>query len=65
VGSGERSEKIRTDNFPQNRVTDHRVSGRNFNVSFIIDGDLDALVADLTESHVRARIDEKIKSLIA
>jgi len=65
VGSGERSEKIRTYNFPQNRVTDHRVGGRNFNVGFIIDGDLDALVADLTENHVRARIDEKIKSLIA
>jgi peptide chain release factor 1 len=65
VGSGERSEKIRTYNFPQNRVTDHRVSGRNFNVGFIIDGDLDDLVADLTTNHVRARIDEKIKSLIA
>jgi len=65
VGSGERSEKIRTYNFPQNRVTDHRVSGRNFNVGFIIDGDLDDLVADLTESHVRARIDEKIKNLIS
>jgi peptide chain release factor 1 len=65
VGSGERSEKIRTYNFPQNRVTDHRVSERNFNVGFIVDGDLDDLVADLTESHVRARIAEKIKSLTA
>ena len=65
VGSGERSEKIRTYNFPQNRVTDHRVSGRNFNVGFIIDGDLDDLVAELTESHVRALIEQKIKSLIA
>jgi peptide chain release factor 1 len=65
VGSGERSEKIRTYNFPQNRVTDHRVCGRNFNVGFIIDGDMDGLIAELTESHVRARIDEKIKSLIA
>ncbi len=65
VGSGERSEKIRTYNFPQNRVTDHRVSGRNFNIGFIIDGDLDDLVADLSESHVRARIAEKIKSLTA
>ena len=65
VGSGERSEKIRTYNFPQNRVTDHRVSERNFNIGFIIDGDLDDLVADLSESHVRARIDDKIKSLTA
>jgi peptide chain release factor 1 len=65
VGSGERSEKIRTYNFPQNRVTDHRLSGRNFNIGFVIDGDLDELVADLTESHVRAQIEQKIKNMIA
>jgi len=65
VGSGERSEKIRTYNFPQSRVTDHRVSGRNFNVGSIVDGDLDDLVAELTESHVRELIAQKIKSMIA
>jgi len=65
VGSGERSEKIRTYNFPQNRVTDHRVSGRNFNIGSVIDGDLDDLVADLTQGHVRSRIEEKIKGLTA
>ena len=65
VGSGERSEKIRTYNFPQSRVTDHRVDGRNFNISFVIDGDLDELVAELSEGHLRAQIDQKIKSMIA
>ncbi len=65
VGSGERSEKIRTYNFPQSRVTDHRVDGRNFNISFVIDGDLDELVAELSESHVRAQIEQKIRSLTA
>ncbi len=65
VGSGERSEKIRTYNFPQNRVTDHRVDGRNFNIGFVIDGDLDGLVADLNEGHVRAMVEQKIKSMIA
>jgi peptide chain release factor 1 len=65
VGSGERSEKIRTYNFPQSRVTDHRVDGRNFNIGFIIDGDLDELVAGLTEGHVRAQIEQKIRSLNA
>jgi len=65
VGSGERSEKIRTYNYPQSRVTDHRVSGRNFNIGFIIDGDLDDLVAELSESHVRALIEQKISGLIA
>ncbi|HSQ36210.1 MAG TPA: peptide chain release factor 1 [Candidatus Binatia bacterium] len=65
VGSGERSEKIRTYNFPQSRVTDHRVSGRNFNISSIVDGDMDDLVRDLSESHTRALIEQKIKSLTA
>ena len=65
VGSGERSEKIRTYNFPQSRVTDHRVNGCNFNVSSIIDGDLDDLVAELSENRVRALIEQKIKSMIA
>ncbi len=65
VGSGERSEKIRTYNFPQSRVTDHRVSGRNFNIGSIIDGDLEDLVAELSESHIRALIEQKISSLIA
>ncbi|MCJ7524083.1 MAG: peptide chain release factor 1 [Candidatus Aminicenantes bacterium] len=65
VGSGERSEKIRTYNFPQSRVTDHRVDGRNFNIGLIIDGDLDDLVAELSESHVRSLIEQKIKSILA
>ncbi len=46
VGSGDRSERIRTYNFPQNRVTDHRLSGdvKNFNIDAIINGDLDAMI---------------------
>ena len=46
IGSGDRSERIRTYNFPQNRVTDHRLSGdvKNFNLQPIINGDLDALI---------------------
>lgn len=56
VGSGDRSERIRTYNFPQNRVTDHRLNGdtKNFNISGIINGELDPLIdalitADQTE----------------
>lgn len=46
VGTGDRSGKIRTYNFPQNRLTDHRLSGeeKNFNLSAALGGDLDALV---------------------
>lgn len=46
IGSGDRSERVRTYNFPQNRVTDHRLSGdnKNFNIAAVINGDLDALI---------------------
>ena len=52
VGSGDRSERIRTYNFPQNRVTDHRLAGerKNFPLSEIIDGGLDALIDALATS---------------
>jgi peptide chain release factor 1 len=63
VGTGERSEKIRTYNFPQSRVTDHRVESRNFNISLVLDGDLDNLAAELGEIHVRRLIEEKIAAL--
>ena len=46
VGSGDRSERIRTYNFPQNRVTDHRLNGeyKNFNLSAVMNGELDGLI---------------------
>jgi peptide chain release factor 1 len=47
VGTGERSEKIRTYNFPQNRVTDHRVEVTLYNLASFIDGDLDPLIGPL------------------
>ena len=47
VGTGERSEKIRTYNFPQNRVTDHRIEVTLYNLSIFIDGDLDPLIEPL------------------
>ena len=47
VGTGERSEKIRTYNFPQNRVTDHRIEVTLYNLSVFIDGDLDPLIEPL------------------
>ena len=48
VGTGERSEKIRTYNYPQNRVTDHRIGFTSHNLSAVIDGDLDPFIDALT-----------------
>lgn len=48
VGSGERSEKIRTYNYPQNRVTDHRVGYSSYNLTAVVDGDLDQFIDRLT-----------------
>ncbi|MEW6715366.1 MAG: peptide chain release factor 1 [Nitrospirota bacterium] len=44
VGTGDRSEKIRTYNFPQNRITDHRIGLTLHKLSFVLDGDLDELI---------------------
>lgn len=58
VGSGDRSEKIRTYNWPQNRVTDHRLEGdqKNFNLDKIIEGDLDELIEALTVADNAAKL---------
>ena len=50
IGSGDRSDRIRTYNFPQNRVTDHRLTGegRSFNLDSIVSGNLDPLIDALT-----------------
>ena len=47
VGTGERSEKVRTYNYPQNRITDHRIGLSLHKLEAILDGDLDELVESL------------------
>lgn len=48
VGSGERSEKIRTYNYPQSRVTDHRIGLSNYNLPVVMDGKIDEFIDELT-----------------
>lgn len=50
IGSGDRSEKIRTYNFPQNRVTDHRTGEDFYDLESIIDGELDPIIESLREA---------------
>ncbi len=62
VGTGERSEKIRTYNFPQNRVTDHRINYSSYNLNGILDGDIDEFIDELTlvdEAEKLALVEEK------
>ena len=61
VGTGERSEKIRTYNFPQNRVTDHRIEVTLYNLANFIDGDLDPLLDPLMNHD----LEEKLAALNA
>ncbi len=58
VGTGDRSEKIRTYNFPQNRITDHRIGYSVYNIDEVMDGDLSELINKLIE----ADTEEKLKA---
>src|SRR4029450_3019434 len=55
VGSGDRSERVRTYNFPQNRVSDHRL-GENFSLELVIQGRIDALLSKLERQDREERI---------
>lgn len=59
VGTGERSEKIRTYNFPQNRVTDHRINLTLYRLQDVLEGKLDEIIQALIEHD----IEEKLKAL--
>jgi peptide chain release factor 1 len=53
VGTGERSERIRTYNFPQGRVTDHRIGLTLYRLDGVLEGDLDEIISALT-THYQA-----------
>ncbi len=56
VGSGDRSEKIRTYNYPQNRVTDHRIGLTIYRLESIVDGDLDEFIDELATTEQAERL---------
>ncbi len=58
IGSGDRSERIRTYNYPQTRVTDHRIKLNLHNLQVVLDGDLDELIESLAEHDREQRLQD-------
>ena len=56
VGSGDRSEKIRTYNFPQSRITDHRINKTLYSLDTFLDGDIDSVVDELIAQDTAERL---------
>jgi peptide chain release factor 1 len=58
VGSGDRSERVRTYNFPQSRVTDHRVGYTSHNLDLVMEGDIEGFIDALVEMEQAQRLEE-------
>ena len=58
VGSGDRSERVRTYNFPQSRVTDHRVGYTSHNLDLVLEGDIEGFIDALVEMEQAQRLEE-------
>ena len=56
IGSGDRSEKIRTYNFPQSRITDHRINKTVYRLDAVLNGDLDEFIQELAQHEQAERL---------
>jgi peptide chain release factor 1 len=56
VGSAERSEKIRTYNYPQSRITDHRINISSYNLPVVMDGEIDMFIDELATREESERL---------
>ena len=56
IGTGDRAEKIRTYNYPQNRVTDHRIGFTTKNLDRVMDGDLDDIINALIQEDQKRKL---------
>ncbi|MGC8767075.1 MAG: peptide chain release factor 1 [Brevinematia bacterium] len=59
IGTGERAEKIRTYNFPQNRVTDHRINMTIYNLETFMEGEIEEMIEGLLAEHKREILENK------
>ena len=57
IGSGDRSERIRTYNYPQNRVTDHRIGLTLYKLEYMMDGDLYEMIKALVMAEQAAKLE--------
>ena len=63
IGGGDRSEKIRTYNYPQNRLTDHRISLTLHRLETVIDGDLGMVIEPLLTYFQEKKLEEELESI--